>query len=203
MPVKGRAHCKSLGDDIFTFSQTFSDGKMWNTSVMCHGNYYTCDTKPIEERAVTLGEIVVDESTVAPEFYLSEEKVEKFKYLRGPKRIERISAEGHTYTYSEGGMSEYDSLDLPSRTMLTSEGSTNRSTHLLKINGRYRLLTPIEAERLQGFPDDWTKFRKDPKTGKVVEVPARMRWFFMGNALVTNIVTRIGLELKEIDEKFK
>ena len=82
--------------------------------------------------------------------------------------------------------------------MLTSEGSVNRSTHLLKINGRYRLLTPIEAERLQAFPDDWTKY-KLTENGDVKEVSDRMRMFFMGNALVTDIVKRIGIELKKID----
>ncbi|MEI5604665.1 DNA (cytosine-5-)-methyltransferase, partial [Streptomyces brasiliscabiei] len=74
----------------------------------------------------------------------------------GPKRIERTSADGHTYIYSEGGMAPTDDLNLPGRTMLTSEGSVNRSTHFLKVNGRYRLITPVEAERLQDFPDNWT-----------------------------------------------
>ncbi len=82
---------------------------------------------------------------------------------------------------------------------MTSEGSINRSTHLLKINGRYRLLTPIEAERLQAFPDDWTKY-KLTADGQVKEVSTRMRMFFMGNALVTNIVKRIGIELEKIDK---
>ena len=36
------------------------------------------------------------------------------------------------------------------------EGTVNRSTHFLFVNNKYRLLTPIEAERLQDFPDDWT-----------------------------------------------
>ena len=98
-------------------------------------------------------------------------------------------------------MSPYDSLELPGRTMLTSEGSVNRSTHLLNINGRYRLITPIEAERLQDFPDDWTKYKQTPD-GKIVEVSDRMRMFFMGNALVTGIVTRIGLELKKIELEY-
>ena len=53
--------------------------------------------------------------------------------------------------YSEGGMQPYDSLDLPSRTMLTSEGSVNRSTHLLKINGRYRLLTLLRLKDYKHF----------------------------------------------------
>ena len=84
-------------------------------------------------------------------------------------------------------MSPFDNLDLPGRTMLTSEGSVNRSTHLLNTEGRYRLLTPVEAERLQDFPDNWTKY-KLTKDNKVVEVSDRMRMFFMGNALVTEIV---------------
>ena len=54
-------------------------------------------------------------------------QIKKFQYLRGPKRIERTTSEGHTYIFSEGGMSPYDDLDLPGRTMLTSEGSVNRS----------------------------------------------------------------------------
>ena len=94
-------------------------------------------------------------------------------------------------------MSPYDDLDMPGRTMLTSEGSVNRSTHLLKIDGRYRLLTPIEAERLQDFPEDWTKYKK-LSSGEIVEVSDRMRLFFMGNALVTKIVERIGDELQQL-----
>src|SRR5690606_7942717 len=96
-----------------------------------------------------------------------------------------------------GGMSQYDLLDLPARTMLTSEGSINRSTHLLKVEGKYRLLTPIEAELLQDFPPDWTKFKKD-NHNNIHEVSDRMRMFFMGNALVTGIIERIGTELGKI-----
>lgn len=97
-------------------------------------------------------------------------------------------------------MSPYDDLDLPGRTMLTSEGTVNRSSHVLYIDGRYRFLTPIEAERMQDFPDDWTKYKKT-SDGEVVEVSVRMRLFFMGNALVTGIVKRIGDELEKIDNK--
>ena len=97
-------------------------------------------------------------------------------------------------------MSPYDDLSLPARTMLTSEGSVNRSTHLLKINERYRLLTPIEAERLQDFPDNWTKYKK-AADGTISEVSDRMRMFFMGNALVTGIVKRIGDELYKIEHE--
>ena len=125
-------------------------------------------------------------------------KLEKFQYLRGSKRIERTSADGHTYIYSEGGMSPVDDLNLPGRTMLTSEGTVNRSTHFLNVQGKYRLITPIEAERLQDFPDDWTA-KKKLTDGSIVEVSDKMRMFFMGNALVTEIVKEIGEFISEIE----
>lgn len=199
--IKNRQAMYILDEDIVSVSDNFS-GKVFNTGVMRYGTYFTIETAPLgNEKPKTLGDIVQKEESVDEKYFINDkDKLDKFKYLRGPKKIQRKSVDGHEYTYSEGGMSPYDSLDLPSRTMLTSEGTTNRSTHLLKINNRYRLLTPIEAERLQSFPDDWTKF-KLTKDGKVKEVSDRMRMFFMGNALVTDIVRRIGLELKKIDSK--
>ena len=199
MAVKKRINANHLIGDIAEVSETFKDGKFWNSGLMTNGYYYTIETDPIVENPITMGDIVVPEDTVDAKYYITGQKLEKFKYLRGPKKITRTSADGHEYTYAEGGMSEYDSLELPGRTMLTSEGSVNRSTHLLKINGNYRLITPIEAERLQDFPDDWTKFKLNAK-GEVEEVSDRMRMFFMGNALVTGIVKRIGDELQKIDK---
>ena len=196
-PIKGRHAYGDLGDDIVEISDNYS-GKIWNTGVMRHGVYYTYDTKSVEETPITLEEIIQPETEVDEKYYLTDEQLKKFKYLRGPKKIERESADGHKYLYAEGGMSPYDDLKLPGRTMLTSEGSVNRSTHLLYINGRYRFLTPIEAERLQDFPDDWTKYKK-LATGEINEVSDRMRLFFMGNALVTGIVKRIGDGLDKID----
>ena len=81
--------------------------------------------------------------------------------------------------------------------MLTSEGTVNRSTHFLKVNDKYRLITPVEAERLQDFPDNWTA-KKKLSDGTVVDVSDKMRMFFMGNALVTEIVKGIGEFIKNI-----
>ena len=171
----------------------------YNSGIMRYGIYFSASTEPLnDEKPITLRNILVSESNVPKKFFIEGIKLEKFKYLRGAKKITRKSSDGHTYTYSEGAMSEFDSVDLPGRTMLTSEGSINRSTHLLKINDKYRLLTPIEAERLQDFPDNWTKFKLTAK-GDVVEVSDRMRMFCMGNALVTGIVTRIANGIKNIE----
>lgn len=200
-PYKGRTAYYVFPEDIVETSDNFV-GKVFNTGVMRHGRYFTVDTKSTgEEKPIPLKDTLQEEKDVDESFYVDDpEKIAKFAYLRGPKKLERTSADGHKYNYAEGGMSPYENLLLPSRTMLTSEGSVNRSTHWLKINDRYRLITPIEAERLQDFPDDWTKYKL--VDGEIEEVTDRMRMFFMGNALVTTIIERIGTEIKKIEESF-
>ena len=112
--------------------------------------------------------------------------------MKGAKKIPRKKPNGEPYLYSEGSMAFPDKLNLPGRTMLTSEGSSNRSTHVIEDEetGCLRLLTPIEAERLQHFPDDWTN------TG----MPERRRYFMMGNALVTRIINLIENKISIIIE---
>jgi DNA (cytosine-5)-methyltransferase 1 len=83
-------------------------------------------------------------------------------------------------------------LTNPSRTILTGEGGTSpsRFKHIIKTKKGHRRLTPIELERLNGFPDDWTKF--DANGFQVSDV---RRAFFMGNALVIGLIERVGKAL--------
>ncbi|TWT16252.1 DNA (cytosine-5-)-methyltransferase [Streptococcus sp. sy010] len=200
VPVKKRQVYYELSDDIIEVSDNFT-GTVWNTGVMRHGKYYSIDTKSdYIGQPITLGQILQDEMDIPKKYYVTDQaKLEKFQYLRSSKRIERTSADGHTYIYSEGGMSPVDDLNLPGRTMLTSEGTVNRSTHFLNVKGKYRLITPVEAERLQDFPDNWTA-KKKLSDGSIVEVSDKMRMFFMGNALVTEIVRQIGAFISELEK---
>ncbi len=121
-------------------------------------------------------------------------ELEEMQSLKGPKKEERTSKlTGHKYFYTEGGMAFSDDPDKPGRTMLTSEGTRNRSSHVVKdpITGRLRYLTPVECELLNGFPMDWTN------TG----MPERNRYFCMGNALVVGLIEEIGKRILEIEEQ--
>ena len=188
--VKDRASSFTLPEDIVAVSDSFST-QFWNTGSMIEGRVVTKELEPKYEGAQrTLGDILEDPSDLSSELYLSDDKVDKFRYLRGAKKFERTNSEGYTYTYSEGAMSLVDSADLPSRTLLTSEGSISRTTHLIKDSKGYRLLTALETERLQGFLDNWTKVKLSK--GKVVAVPDTRRKFFMGNALVVEVVESLG-----------
>ena len=159
-----------------------------NSGVLVDGWAYTIRTAPILEEPTTLGEIT--ESGVDEHYYLNDKQKEQFEYLRGSKKIPRLRPDGTEYLYSEGGMSPYDGMELPGRTMLTSEGSVNRSTHIVKdaATGELRILTPVECERLNMFPDNWTD------SG----MPENRRYFMMGNALVTGIISRLGERIADI-----
>ena len=175
--------------DILNISNNFSFN-FKDTGYMCNGKIYTCKVEVESIESIKLEEIL--EKNVEEEYYLTESQIEKFKYLKGDKKIPRVSKDGHSYFYREGQMYFPDRIDLPGRTMLTSEGTINRSTHVIEdpSTKQLRFITPIEAERLQGFKDDWTK-----------EMNKRMRYFCMGNALVVPMITRMGKVLDKIIEE--
>ena len=69
------------------------------------------------------------------------------------------------------------------------------STQAVEIGTRIRKLTPIECERLQGFPDDWTRYGIDEK-GKKVEISDNQRYKMMGNAVTTNVMEAVARRIK-------
>jgi len=69
--------------------------------------------------------------------------------------------------------------------------------HMAKIqleNSDIRRLTPLECERLQGFPDGWTTQGIDKK-GKEVEISDSQRYKMLGNAVTTNVIYEVGRRL--------
>ena len=90
--------------------------------------------------------------------------------------------------------------------MLTSEGTTNRSSHVVcdPVTHHKRILQPIEAERIQTFPDNWTAYGTlILEDGQTIETTLtnRQRYFLMGNALVTELITDMAPEILRIYNK--
>jgi DNA (cytosine-5)-methyltransferase 1 len=61
-----------------------------------------------------------------------------------------------------------------------------------------RRLTPLERERLQGFPDDWTRWRLDA-SGNEVEQSDSARDRQTGNAVAVPVVEWIASRLVAAD----
>ena len=62
--------------------------------------------------------------------------------------------------------------------------SSSQSIHGVGTETTVRRLTPVECERLQGFPDDWTDGQTDGH-----------RYKQMGNAVTVNVIEWIGSRL--------
>ena len=181
---------KTSFNDLLEISNNFKN-QFYNAGFMINGKIYTYKVEYDCNEIYPLKKIIVHDE-VEEKYFLSEEALNKFKYLKGNKRIPRVKPTGEPYIYSEGAMPFPDNLESPARTMLTSEGGISRTTHVVEdyLTKKIRLLTPIECERINGFPDNWTN------TG----MTDKRRNFMMGNALVVGIIEKLGIEIEKIIE---
>ena len=123
-----------MSNDLVEISNNFS-ATFYNSGTMINGLINSFELIPIKSKSRTLGDIFDYESI--KDNYIIKANLETWKYLKGGKKIERTSKAGFKYIYSEGPIAFPDPLDKPSRTMLTSESSLNRSSHIIfdeKIN---------------------------------------------------------------------
>lgn len=67
---------------------------------------------------------------------------------------------------------------------------TAQDKHGVLTDQRIRKLMPIECERLQGFPDNWTKLGADGE-----QISDSQRYKCCGNAVTVNVVTAIFAQL--------
>ena len=159
-----------------------------NAGLLIKGKVYTTKTEAKYAGKKTVLADVLQNGEVTPEFYIDDKDLEKWKYLKGAKTIERTSPDGFVYKYTEGGMIYPDALDNASRTIITGEGgkSPSRFKHVVVTDKGLRRLTPMELERLNMFPDNHTQ---------IDGITDTKRAFFMGNALVVGVIEKIGKAL--------
>jgi DNA (cytosine-5)-methyltransferase 1 len=183
-----------LKGDIVSISENFNKGGLTgmfeNSGLMINGNVTTIKTQAKYEGDFTILKDLIQNGEVTDEFYINNQELDKWKYLKGPKKEMRKNSDGFEYNYSEGGMIFPDPLDKPSRTIITGEGgkSASRFKHVIQTPKGFRRLSPVELERLNMFPDDHTKMDGISDT---------KRAFFMGNALVVGVIEKIGIALTE------
>ena len=73
-------------------------------------------------------------------------------------------------------------------------------THAVQNQSRIRRLTEIECERLQGFPDDRTKYGTNDK-GETITTSRTQRYKMCGNAVTVAVVKMIGDRLIQTIQK--
>ena len=171
--------------DKFFFKKGFK-----KTGLMIDGKVYMADYVPNCRKESVLKDLLV-ENIEDEKFYLDEEKIERFKIQKKGFREIKKSPKGYEYKYGMGSMEFPDPIDRPARTIVTSESTVSRMSHVVSDpgNNRLRVLSPVETERINTFPDDWTKLDG---------VSNSHRYFTMGNALVVDLIKEIGEEILDI-----
>ena len=181
---------KGGGKSLFMNSGYYEDGVAYTVK----------SEAKLSKTAMVLGDVLQPDSQVPDEYWVDDDRRPEWEFLKGAKSIKRThKGSGVTYNYAEGKMAYPDLLTNPSRTILTAEGGNtpSRFKHIIKTKNGYRRLTPIELERLNGFPDNWTQ--KDAQDKVVAD---SKRAFFMGNALVVGLIERVGRVLaKELNTR--
>ena len=193
LPEMTKLNAFTIKGEPYEVSEHFGKGlkvsPFHGAGAMQNGEVLTAEVEPNYNGPFkTLGDVLVSDSEVPESFFIDEGKLGRWKEYKDAKREERTHPSGYTYMYSEGGMAFPDPIDRPSRTILTSEGGAgaSRTKHAVATaDGRVRRLVPDELDQLQTFPKGWTD------TG----MTDGHRAFCMGNALVVEIVHRIGKEI--------
>ena len=102
--------------------------------------------------------------------------------------------EGFTIAFSHSDNGRDSTVNLSPTLRASNNANSNQSGngHLSVVNvqKKVRRITPVECERLQGFPDDWTKMNSDST-----------RYSQLGNAVAVLVVEWIGKGIVSVMEK--
>jgi DNA (cytosine-5)-methyltransferase 1 len=133
-----------------------------------------------------------------------------------PKASEDVSVTLRSQQGGEGvGVATYEWHNQDSRIREQQQASTlscnagGKEGNLVRENLTVRRLTPIECERLQGFPDNWTSVKMElilegnewKATGKVVKQADGPRYRQQGNAVTVNVAEWIGKQIGKVLDK--
>jgi site-specific DNA-cytosine methylase len=112
-----------------------------------------------------------------------------------------ITTDGPMYTLDVG--SQHAVAFQPTADCLTAAYSTKWNGNASATNGSLfaaqssavRRLTPIECERLQGFPDNYTDIRLNDK-----QTPDGPRYKAMGNSMAVPVMNWIGRRIQMVED---
>jgi len=109
----------------------------------------------------------------------------------GPRIIEEQSA------FTEQTYESYAENET-GRTLSASGGALGHGSETIVVSTKVRRLTPLECERLQGFPDGWTQISWKGKSKE--ECPTGHRYKALGNSMAVPVMKWIGEGINYAEE---
>ena len=118
IPFKLKAPEENLADITEHFNKSNKLRPFSNAGFMYDGQVWTEKLIPAYTGPCsTLGDILAtgkERELITEDFYISQEDLPQWQYLKGAKHELRRTKEGFEFTYNEGGMAFPDPLDKPS-----------------------------------------------------------------------------------------
>lgn len=212
------------GSETLAVNAAFSDGSQTSSSLTtrCHnqfmpdkGNFcaviqaqeptaFGCD---LSQKAEGIGYTKEVAPCIAPGTHAGHgSHVVSWNGDTTPKASEDVSVTLRSQQGGEGvGVAFHASQD-PIHSEEHSPALGSNATIGYQQNLTVRRLTPIECERLQGFPDNWTAEKMElilegnewKATGKVVKQADGPRYKQMGNAVTVNVAKWIGKQIGKV-----
>jgi len=95
-----------------------------------------------------------------------------------------------SYSRDKKGKVVNRNLKNDANTVHTSTGTGNNTDQYILESNNIRRLTPVECERLQGFPDNWTA------NGATAPISDTQRYKMCGNAVTVDVVAEVAKNIK-------
>lgn len=115
----------------------------------------------------------------------------------------KIRGGADTYIKRDGSQGTAGKGALVSEDLSFTVATTQDQTLVIESQKQYivRRLTPKECERLQGFPDDWTKI---PYRGKPAdECPDGPRYKAIGNSMAVPVMRWLGERIDMVSQEMR
>lgn len=157
---------------------------------------------------LSLSDII--EESVNEKYTVNKNAIDRYIKNGKPKGLKDLAGKSNTVTtsvhkgygndsctvirvgnFNKGGQGDrVYSSDGKSVTLSANGGGRGAKTGLYEIGEDIRRLTPLEAERLQTLPENWTKFGIN-EIGETFEVSDSQRYKCIGNGWTRKVITHI------------
>jgi site-specific DNA-cytosine methylase len=111
------------------------------------------------------------------------------------------TTDNEAITFQPGNLRRDAGADPSTTTITTLKASAGDQTPHIATPMAVRRLTPREAERLQGFPDDWSRISWKGKPEE--ECPDGPRYKACGNSMAVPVMAFIGRQIAAVDSNEK
>jgi DNA (cytosine-5)-methyltransferase 1 len=102
--------------------------------------------------------------------------------------------------FNRVNFSKYENADIATTLLGESSDASYINIVSCQESGLLRRITPKEAERLQGFPDDWTRVSYKNKPPE--KCPDSLRYTAIGNSMAVPVMRWIGERIVYVEKLF-